>query len=220
MFPTLLCPSCKAQTPDDGRFCDQCGGALRRCPTCGKVSAGAFCPEDRTPLDGAGPTVATPRLTVPPPAPRPAAPQPAAPPAPQPAAAQPDPNGGTRRGDPVPLRLRLTALNVSLAPLDVEPGELLGRAVGRYAAALAPMHAHGVSSRHARLDRSPTGWTITDIGSSYGIDVRSDNVWPTPERVLPRDVPHPLAPASYVRMGDVIFQVGVPDGPARPQRPS
>jgi hypothetical protein len=240
MFRILPCPSCKADTPADGRHCDQCGVALHRCPACGAVGTGQFCTRDRTPLgDAAGAPVAataaapapatipvaTP-AALPAPAPVPAAvpvPAPARVPAPAPiavpaataplrtrleapaAVAAGGPPAGVAGAPP----LRFAAPDGSVPPLVVQPGDLLGRAVGRHAAALAPLHDRGVSSRHARVDWSPaTGWTITDVGSTFGVDVRAENEWPTPERTLPAHVPHPLPrPDAWVRLGGVVFHV-------------
>jgi hypothetical protein len=193
---TVVCPSCKEETPGDGKFCDQCAGVLNICPKCGTVTAGAFCPRDRTPLTAA----AAPKPRVPMPPPRTAPP------------ARVMTEGATTRGtapDATPPKpLTFSPLNAAIVPIDVLSGDQLGRAVGRHAAVLATLHDRGLSSRHARVDWSAaSGWTITDIGSSFGIDVRADTAWPTPEHSIPRDVPHPLAVGQFVRIGDLFFKV-------------
>ena len=39
----IVCPSCRAEIPDDSFFCDQCGRALKFCPSCGKPRRGTQC---------------------------------------------------------------------------------------------------------------------------------------------------------------------------------
>lgn len=40
----LTCPFCRAEVPDDSRFCDQCGKEFKFCPECGKPKRGTVCP--------------------------------------------------------------------------------------------------------------------------------------------------------------------------------
>ena len=40
----ITCPFCRAETPDDSRFCDQCGKELHFCPECRKPKRGTRCP--------------------------------------------------------------------------------------------------------------------------------------------------------------------------------
>lgn len=39
----LMCPFCRAEVPDDSRFCDQCGKEFMFCPDCGKPKKGTMC---------------------------------------------------------------------------------------------------------------------------------------------------------------------------------
>lgn len=39
----LTCPFCRAEVPDDSRFCDQCGKEFFFCPECGKPRRGTMC---------------------------------------------------------------------------------------------------------------------------------------------------------------------------------
>ena len=39
----LTCPFCRAEVPDDSRFCDQCGKEFLFCPECGKPRRGTMC---------------------------------------------------------------------------------------------------------------------------------------------------------------------------------
>ena len=39
----LTCPFCRAEVPDDSRFCDQCGKEFKFCPDCGKPKRGTIC---------------------------------------------------------------------------------------------------------------------------------------------------------------------------------
>lgn len=41
---SMRCPFCRAEIPDDSRFCDQCGKELHFCPECGKPARGTECP--------------------------------------------------------------------------------------------------------------------------------------------------------------------------------
>lgn len=39
----LTCPFCRAEVPDDSRFCDQCGKEFLFCPECGRPKRGTMC---------------------------------------------------------------------------------------------------------------------------------------------------------------------------------
>jgi class 3 adenylate cyclase/predicted ATPase len=63
----MECPSCQSETPDDSRFCDVCGAALRiRCASCGATSrAGArFCSGCGKPLKADTPAAPTRPVTA------------------------------------------------------------------------------------------------------------------------------------------------------------
>lgn len=40
---SMNCPFCRAEIPDDSRFCDQCGKELHFCPDCKKPKQGTKC---------------------------------------------------------------------------------------------------------------------------------------------------------------------------------
>ena len=46
----LMCPFCRAEVPDDSRFCDQCGKEFMFCPECGKPKKGTMCAACGVPL--------------------------------------------------------------------------------------------------------------------------------------------------------------------------
>lgn len=39
----MKCPFCRAEVPDDSRFCDQCGKEFLFCPECRKPKRGTIC---------------------------------------------------------------------------------------------------------------------------------------------------------------------------------
>lgn len=39
----IVCPFCRAEVPDDSRFCDQCGKEFMFCPECCKPKRGTMC---------------------------------------------------------------------------------------------------------------------------------------------------------------------------------
>jgi pSer/pThr/pTyr-binding forkhead associated (FHA) protein len=65
--------------------------------------------------------------------------------------------------------------------------------VGRAATADVPIEERSVSSRHAALKHSPSGWTITDLHSSNGTRVGD-----TP---VPPAIPMPITSGSRIRFG-------------------
>ncbi len=66
----MECPSCRADIPEESKFCDECGAALPgRCPSCGAVirSGAKFCPAcgKRLTASSRNPTAATPVVPTP-----------------------------------------------------------------------------------------------------------------------------------------------------------
>jgi pSer/pThr/pTyr-binding forkhead associated (FHA) protein len=54
-----------------------------------------------------------------------------------------------------------------------------------------------ISRNHARFDRRPSGWTVTDLGSLNGTSVNGRRVEPNIET--------PVPPRATVQFGDVIL---------------
>lgn len=149
MANLTLCPFCGADIEDDSCFCDQCGNQLHRCPKCGKLRKGKFCPTCGCPTVLPSPD-AKPVAPVEPP--RQA--EPVSPVAPV------KPSG--------PVRLVCKAMGVTLR---LVPGAIVGRVNGNYASQLGGFQY--LSGTQARLDcNAATGeWTITDLNSRNGTAV-------------------------------------------------
>ena len=159
------CPVCGADIDIDSLFCDQCGAQLLICPRCGSFRKGKFCLKCGVPTIPAGEVAA-----------------PAQQPAPQPsadhvrsadagmAAAHVASAGPRPTTIPPavqqPVRITCRAMGITLM---LQPGALIGRAAGPYAAQLAAFKY--ISGNHARIDFDGHRWTITDIGSRNGTTV-------------------------------------------------
>lgn len=168
------CPKCGADIDSDSIYCDQCGAAMIKCPECGKFLKGKFC-------SACGKPGVTPG-------------QPHAP-------AQPDPTGQTSQTGPtgptsptnptrptaqattypdnpvarpttnpyavqMPTQLVCSQYGISI---PLQSGAVIGRVYGPFAPQLGGLRS--LSGNHARTDMGASGWTITDIGSSYGTTV-------------------------------------------------
>ncbi len=66
--------------------------------------------------------------------------------------------------------------------------------------------AHGISRRHARLQRVPQGWTLTDLGSTNGTLING--------RLIPPNVACPLHPGDRVTMVSLVFVLEEETGPS------
>lgn len=175
------CPFCGADIEPDSWYCDQCGNELKKCTNCGNLRRGAFCPGCGAPTKpaqqlalksvpstdpgagGAAGAAAPTGANANPIGPITPASAPSAP-----GVAPSAPTGTSLPNTaPQPSALVCQAMGVTL---PLQPGALIGRVQGNYAHMLGPRFP-SLSGRHARLDFNGTGWTITDIGSSYGTTV-------------------------------------------------
>lgn len=127
----LTCPKCLADIPADSAYCDQCGAALLRCPQCGKLRKGKYCPDCGVATVAAAASSAAPTLVC-------------------------------------------EAHGISVTARD---GGILGRTCGDWPESLSRLPY--LSSTHARLDRTPDGWTVTDLGSTNGTAVNGRPCSPT-----------------------------------------
>lgn len=185
----VKCPHCGKDIDSDSFFCDQCGTELLKCPKCGSLRKGKYCPACGVPTQpakdfaGAGAPASTPN-PAPTPAPNPpvapnppiapnppVAPNPPITPTPRPTT---DPGsyvgtsipGATPTAVQGPQRMTCRAIGISL---PLMPGAHIGRAIGPYTQQLAGCQY--ISGKHARIDFDGTRWTITDIGSRNGTAV-------------------------------------------------
>jgi pSer/pThr/pTyr-binding forkhead associated (FHA) protein len=70
--------------------------------------------------------------------------------------------------------------------------------IGRTAECDLVLDVPGVSRRHARLERSTTGWQIIDMGSSNG-------TWVKERKLLP-NIPEPWEPGQIARIGPYLLR--------------
>ena len=95
---------------------------------------------------------------------------------------------GTAISSPTtPSSLFCAAMNIRLPLIE---GALIGRTTGNYVQQLSVCKY--ISGRHAVLNNTPTGWTITDLGSTNGTKVNGIPCAPT----------LPFSVGSIVRMGN------------------
>jgi len=92
--------------------------------------------------------------------------------------------------------------------LIVEQGSLAGQefalaepvvSIGRSAESGLVLRDHGVSRHHARLQRDPRGWLLTDEGSTNGTYVNGQR--------LPPHEPYLLRPGDRIALGSAILAV-------------
>ncbi len=67
---------------------------------------------------------------------------------------------------------------------------------------------HGVSRQHARLERGPQGWTVTDLGTTNGTFVNG--------RQIPAHRPIPLQPGDRLSIGSTVLALQRVSSPASP----
>ena len=196
----MNCPTCKAEIDSDSIYCDQCGAALMRCPQCGQLRKGKFCPACGKPTVALA--AAAPADTAPAQAPQPPqqpiqqpvqpAQPPQQPPRPQPyARPTTSPGYGDSPATSVPpataaTRLVCHAMGITL---HLQNGAIIGRKTGAYMSQLGACSY--LSRSHARLDFDGVRWTITDLGSTNGTTVNGFPCRPSA----------PFAKGDTVRLG-------------------
>ncbi|NUN08158.1 MAG: FHA domain-containing protein [Ignavibacteriaceae bacterium] len=154
----MICPFCKNDIEKDSNFCDQCGEELLICPVCKNLAKGKRCTNDGSKLitvrELAGGTQAAaepPKTVTPKPVPAPA--QPATPAMPSPSVVS-----ATQK-----LRLSNESLGLSI---EVSSGDIIGRKDGPHKPIFNKFSQ--ISGKHARIYNDPTGWYVSDLGSSNG----------------------------------------------------
>lgn len=174
-----ICPICKQKIDDDSYYCEHCGqelflcphcfptthkfgkGAGKRCGSCGAVLIAAKNQEtgnmnNRSTLDTPfQPSQPAPQKPVE--TPRLTQPQPLMSPA-----------------VPSATSLFCQAMQTRIVLQD---GAVIGREKGDYVSLLSTFIY--ISSIHARLNKTSTGWTITDLGSRNGTKVNGIPCSPT-----------------------------------------
>jgi hypothetical protein len=201
----LVCPWCQASLDDDSWFCDQCGKELYVCPRCNTLRKGKVCTQDgttlvplkdrsayssagratpetvqavaRSPAQASGPSAVIPTNIVSRQAP---------------SALQPQ--AGTEQEELVLINRNL-GLN-----LVIRPGDVIGRKEGRFSDVFQGYKS--ISRRHCLFNYEPgKGWTVTDLGSTNGVDYDG-------RRLQPHQ-PEPLRPRSFLLIGNIEFFVEI-----------
>lgn len=210
-----ICPKCNKQIDDDSYFCEHCGTKLYACPKCHIIGKGegkrcGHCGSLLVEASSIGNDTTPAPSTIPNVSPsqpantngnfngnvngnqRPLTPS--------------NLGGGVNYGNAVqktcnanapapadniedlgyiPGSLYCAAMNTRIQLID---GALIGRTQGQYASQLGTFNY--ISGRHAVLQMTPNGWTITDVGSTNGTKVNGIRTTP--------NVPMPF------RMGDIV----------------
>ena len=168
----IQCPDCRNMIPDDSAFCDQCGKELMWCPECKRPKRGTECPvcgNDLVPGRKYLANLGAGGVTAPDPV-RGSAAHPS-----QPGGWAPPSNGaegGTPLGGSTPPA---SALVGNGWRLPLREG-IFGRTGGIWPElATCPY----VSGRHGSISAGgPTGWTLTDVGSTNGTLVNGVKLQP------------------------------------------
>lgn len=202
-----ICPKCNKQIDDDSYFCEHCGTKLYACPKCHIIGKGegkrcGRCGSLLVEASSIGADTTPAPSTIPNAAPS------------QPANSSVNPNYNVNPNPnsngyassnvqktcnanaPAPVDdiedlgyipgfLYCAAMNTRIKLFD---GALIGRTQGQYASQLGTFNY--ISGRHAVLQMTPNGWTITDVGSTNGTKVNGIRATP--------NVPMPF------RMGDIV----------------
>lgn len=87
------------------------------------------------------------------------------------------------------LRVKVYKDGQAVHKVDCRGDDLI---IGRESNADIQLHSQAVSRRHARLQRTPEGWQVADLGAANGVYVARDGA--EPERV----VIQPLAPGDVI----------------------
>ena len=184
-----ICPKCNKQIDDDSYFCEHCGTKLYACPKCHIIGKGegkrcGRCGSLLVEASSIGNDTTPAPSTIPNVSPS------------QPAngninvqktcnANAPAPADNIEDLGYIPGSLYCAAMNTRIQLID---GALIGRTQGQYASQLGTFNY--ISGRHAVLQMTPNGWTITDVGSTNGTKVNGIRTTP--------NVPMPF------RMGDIV----------------
>lgn len=145
----LMCPFCRAEVPDDSRFCDQCGKEFMFCPECGRPKRGTMCAACGVDLIKADVFFG-------------AASKPAVPPPPT----------VTIAPAPVISAPAGTSLVGEGLTLPLTEGDF-GRRGGIWPAFSAFPYISGL---HGHIGRQGASWTITDLGSTNGTKVNGKSL--------------------------------------------
>lgn len=183
MNTLVPCPHCKGLIEPDSYFCDQCGAELLKCPKCGSLRKGKFCPTCGVATQKASQKVEAPQ--------QPSQPQQfQQPQPPQQTQASQQPQGAPRPSTSPDTPVRLHCREAAII-LDLIPGATIGRVNGQYASKLS--RCGYISGTHARLDKNGTQWTITDLGSTNGTKVNGSRISP--------HSPTPFKVGDVIRIG-------------------
>lgn len=176
----LECPACGAMTPDDSKYCDQCGAELLECVNCGALGTDDFCSECGKPMVSRGNSKGK---TVPEDPPKQE----------EPKENEIDVNttiGKVKKS----LILKARSGNFILRP---EHEAIIGRSNSPYEHLLSDCNL--ISRKHGKFVKQGRDWFIVDLGSTNGTLVNDVELEPgTPMKFQAGDV---------VDIGTYIFDV-------------
>lgn len=178
----IECPSCGELTPDDGKYCDQCGVELLECVNCGTLGTDDFCSECGKPMVSRGmKSEKKPNTAIKPPQ-----------------ATQDKKDGGVTVGGPDRSRKNLVLKarqgNFILRP---EHEAIIGRKDSPYEQFLVDLNL--ISRRHGKFVKQGRDWYIVDLGSTNGTLVNDVELQP--------NVPMKFQAGDVVDIGTYIFDV-------------
>ncbi len=154
----IQCPDCRSMIPDDSAFCDQCGKELKWCPECRRPKRGTECPVCGSDLVPGRKYLASGKGA------------PGASTADK-GASGPGSNGPEKTAAEVK---RPTALVGNGMRLILQAGSF-GRRGGIWSELSSCIY---VSGNHGVIGGGPSGWTITDSGSTNGTKVNGTALQP------------------------------------------
>jgi len=190
----MQCPLCKENIDDDSRYCDQCGGQILVCSSCGRPGTGKRCIFDGKEMIPAGTTpsqtdhIAQPQQPV----------QPQQPAAPVPSAASASPAIGEK--------IKISSQNLGIN-IEASNGDILGRTKGPFAGVLGRF-SH-ISGAHCKLVKTAAGWSIEDMGSTNGTFYNNSRLAP--------NVPVPVQSGTSLKLADIelLITYGAASGTVR-----
>ena len=177
----IECPSCGEMTPDDSKYCDQCGVELLVCVNCGALGTDDFCAECGKPMVSKGKSDNKPEPTV------------------KPLKEDVDivNDGNTTVGGRKATKNLILKARKGGFILRPEDEAIIGRKDSPYEQLLMDLNL--ISRRHGKFVRQGRDWYIVDFGSTNGTLVNDVELQP--------NVPMKFQAGDVVDIGTYIFDV-------------